>query len=213
MLLWTKFMISSVIPNPELDQKPELFTVGHSNYALADFVRLVDEHKIEVIVDVRSNPYSKYAKHFHGPLLDKTLADYDIKYVYLGHLLGGKPKESEFYDSAGQVDYAGLARSSKFVEGMQCLQQIMKSSRVALMCGEEDPSCCHRHLLIGKEAVKNGLVVKHIRKNAEIENYESLSRKNAAPEQVVQLSLFKPAVKSDPYADLSDSQDLPDNED
>ena len=40
-------------------EKPMLFTIGHSNLDLDHFIRLLKDNKIEVLVDVRSRPYSR----------------------------------------------------------------------------------------------------------------------------------------------------------
>jgi uncharacterized protein (DUF488 family) len=186
-----------VSPNPEIKRQLELYTVGHSNYALADFVALLAAHAIEVIADVRSHPYSKYAKHFHGPLLAQLLAREGIKYVFLGELLGGKPAGQEFYDSNGQVDYTKLAASPGFKEGMARLESGLEKYRVAVMCGEEDPCFCHRHLLIARQAALRGVAVRHIRRGGKIQDYEEFVAVHAPQSGTGQLSLFSLAENPD----------------
>jgi len=43
-----------------------VFTIGHSNHPLEVFVDLLKKHEIDVVVDVRSRPRSKYTPHFVG---------------------------------------------------------------------------------------------------------------------------------------------------
>ena len=38
-----------------------IFTVGHSNQSLESFLDLLGRHGIDLVVDVRSSPYSQYA--------------------------------------------------------------------------------------------------------------------------------------------------------
>jgi uncharacterized protein (DUF488 family) len=38
----------------------EIYTIGHSNHTLENFTALLREHAIEVLVDVRSQPYSPF---------------------------------------------------------------------------------------------------------------------------------------------------------
>tara|TARA_B100000497_G_C7693373_1_gene422408 strand:+ start:4608 stop:4841 length:234 start_codon:yes stop_codon:yes gene_type:complete len=59
-----------------------LYTIGHSNHAIADFVSLLQLHKIEAIADVRSAPYSRYNPQFSKEALQQSLKGYDIAYVF-----------------------------------------------------------------------------------------------------------------------------------
>lgn len=169
----------------------ELFTIGHSNYPMADFIALLRQFDIEVLVDVRSNPYSRYATHFTGPFLKQSIVQEGLKYLYLGKELGGMPKEEEFYDEEGNLDFAKLASTEKFKEGMQRLRQGVEKFRVAIMCGEEDPSHCHRHRLISKAAREMDVEVKHIRKAGRIQTDDELIAEYTEDEpDVTQLNLF-----------------------
>ncbi len=163
-------------------------------------------HSIEVVADVRSNPYSRYATHFTGEFLKQELKKRNFKYVFLGHEIGGKPKENEFYDSEGFVDYAKLAASSKFLGGMERLQKGIKSFRVAVMCGEEDPSGCHRHLLISKFASESGIDVLHIRKHGDLQTYLELVLANHVDEPPTQLNLFLANADSERETSAEKSQ-------
>jgi len=42
-----------------------IFTIGHSNHPLEVFLALVEEHRIGLIVDVRSSPYAGYVAEFN----------------------------------------------------------------------------------------------------------------------------------------------------
>ena len=42
-----------------------VWTVGHSNVSLEDFLQLLARQRIDVVVDVRSSPYCGYATHFN----------------------------------------------------------------------------------------------------------------------------------------------------
>ncbi len=167
-----------------------LYTVGHSNYPIEVFIELVRKQQIEVIADVRSNPYAKYATHFTGQFLKKSLETQGLKYVFLGKEIGGKPKEPEFYDNEGHANFEKLAASAKFADGMERLELGISKYRVAIMCAEENPIACHRHLLIAKAAHKRGWAVGHIRKNGQIQNYESYMRETSPEILATQLNLF-----------------------
>ncbi|MDO8673135.1 MAG: DUF488 domain-containing protein, partial [Dehalococcoidia bacterium] len=72
-------------------RQPGIFTIGHSNHAFEAFVDLLRRHGIEVLVDVRSQPYSKYTPHFDHRNLEAAIANQGFKYMYLGKELGGRP--------------------------------------------------------------------------------------------------------------------------
>jgi uncharacterized protein (DUF488 family) len=61
-----------------------IYTIGHSNMALERFVDLLRMQLIQMLVDIRSQPSSRYAPQFNREPL-KTSLDYTgIAYFYLG---------------------------------------------------------------------------------------------------------------------------------
>src|SRR5262249_52338180 len=75
-----------------------IFSIGHSNQPLEAFISLLQQHKVQVLVDVRSSPYSKYVSHFNGTQLASAVRQVSIKYLSMGKELGGRPDGDEFYD-------------------------------------------------------------------------------------------------------------------
>ncbi len=65
-----------------------LWTIGHSNRSIEKFVALLEEHKIEALVDIRSFPTSKI-EHFKREEMERWLPEHEIEYVWLGKELGG----------------------------------------------------------------------------------------------------------------------------
>ncbi len=80
-----------------------VFTVGHSNHDEQAFLNLLRQHEIDVVADVRSQPYSKYASQFNAEQIKRALAAAGVEYVFLGKELGGRPDGDEFYDDEGHV--------------------------------------------------------------------------------------------------------------
>ena len=70
--------------------RPPVFTIGHSNHAAEVFLRLLRQHRIEEVVDVRSSPHSRYNPQFNRRTLQATLADAGVGYVFMGGELGGR---------------------------------------------------------------------------------------------------------------------------
>lgn len=140
-----------------------VFTIGHSNHDWPRFLALLHASGIEVVADVRSVPSSAYSPQFEGRLLAASLAAVGMRYVFLGAELGGRPPDPQMYDSEGHVLYGLLSESHAFRLGIERLLGGTEQFRVALMCGEEDPTSCHRRRLIGRVLGALGVEVVHIR--------------------------------------------------
>lgn len=157
------------------DAAPGLFTIGHSNAALGDVLDLLQQHGIQAVADVRTVPRSRYVPHFSaGPLRD-ALAGRGIGYLPMGRELGGRPEGGEFYDQDGRVLYGRLAATPAFGHGLDQVLAEARAQRIALLCSEEDPSRCHRHLLIGRVLRERGVPVSHLRHDGRIETGAGLA--------------------------------------
>ena len=140
-----------------------LYTIGHSNRSLTEFLELLERHGIESLVDVRSAPYSRYVTHFNRADLEYSVESHKIRYTYLGAELGGRPPGDEFYDEHDHVLYYRVAQAPFFRGGIEKLIEEGAVYRTAFMCSEEDPTNCHRRLLIARVLMDEGVRVIHIR--------------------------------------------------
>src|SRR3954452_23902727 len=95
-----------------------VFTIGHSAHGFDLFARLLTQHCVEVLVDVRSAPYSKYAPQFDREILQPALNQVGIKYLFLGAELGGRPRNEIYYDARGRVLYSRIITDPAFVTGI-----------------------------------------------------------------------------------------------
>lgn len=138
-----------------MNKPAKLWTIGHSNHSAERFGALLQQHGIETVADVRSQPYSRFSPHFRQSRLRELLAEMGIDYLFLGDELGGRPKEPELYDDAGNVLYDRIARTERFADGLRQLMAAAATQQVAAMCSEEDPMRCHRRLLITRALLKN----------------------------------------------------------
>jgi uncharacterized protein (DUF488 family) len=151
------------------DPTRKLLTIGHSNHPPNRFLDLVAANRIEIIVDVRSWPHSRYAMwadRVHLPALLRTVG---CQHIHLGAELGGRPHEEHFYDETGHVLYARLSRTSSYRRGVDKLKRSLLAHRVAVMCSEENPRDCHRRLLIAKTLLDEGVSITHVRGNGCLE--------------------------------------------
>ena len=174
-----------------MDTPPRIYSIGHSNHPLDTFIALLAAHGIEVLVDVRSAPYSRYAPHFNPATLKEHLSAAGCRYLYLGKELGGRPEGAEFYDAAGHVRYDRLAESPSFLAGLERLIAGAGRFRVAIMCSEEDPAGCHRRLLIGRVLAGRGIALIHIRGDGRLQSEAEIAAAAQVPEDVAgQPALF-----------------------
>src|SRR3984893_9425762 len=67
---------------------PTVFTVGHSTRTIAEFVALLRQATVDLLVDVRSVPRSRANPRFNADALPETLAGAGITYRHL-RALGG----------------------------------------------------------------------------------------------------------------------------
>jgi len=170
------------LPNKTTSQtKQRIYTIGHSNHSIDTFLALLKKNQIEVLVDTRSKPYSKHAPHFALEPLSSITTNAGIKYVFLGKELGGRPEGEEFYDSEGHVLYWRLANSPDFNTGIRCLEEELQKHRVAILCSEEDPSGCHRRLLVGRVLARHGIVQEHIRGDGRLQSDEEVKKMSDSP--------------------------------
>lgn len=169
---------------------PTIHTIGHSNHGLPEFLALLASQRIEVLVDVRSRPYSKYTPHFASQALQGAVAEVVCRYLFLGRELGGRPKGDEYYDESGRVDYALVARSPLFQAGIARLHAGIARYRVALLCAEEDPTGCHRRRLVARVLAEEGVAVLHIRGDTTVNSEAEIAAAEAPAVPTNQLSLF-----------------------
>jgi len=148
----------------------KLFTIGHSNMSTEEFVERLRANGIGVVVDVRSKPFSRYNPHFNRYVIAEDLQEAGIPYVWMGHSLGGVPDDPELL-TKGRPDYEKIRASVPYQEALQELLRGVEVNaalgHVALVCGEGDPTGCHRRRLVGADLVKLGIELVHVLKDGE----------------------------------------------
>jgi len=151
----------------------DIYTIGHSTHDLQHFIGLLKLHDIKAVADVRQSPYSGIAPQFNRETLKNVLARQQIKYVFLGNLLGARPTDPACYKD-GKVDFDILAEQSYFKEGIERLRKGMRKIRIALMCAEKDPLTCHRTILVCRNLKAEDLRILHILEDGELEDHRDI---------------------------------------
>ena len=125
--------------------KPQITSIGHSNKPIAVFLDTLQKHKIEVVVDVRTIPRSRFSPQFNETILGSSLAKRAIKYLSRGQNLGGRGVNVRYEEAIDEL--VELAR-----QGVS----------VCVMCSEADFLKCHRYSTLTPSFNQRGVEVFHI---------------------------------------------------
>jgi uncharacterized protein (DUF488 family) len=143
-----------------------LFTIGHSTRPLADFIALLHEAEIAVLVDVRAIPRSRRHPQFNIDSLPDALAAAGIGYRHMPALGGRRgtadaPSPNGLWRERGFRNYADYALTPAFHRAFAALAALSQRERCAIMCAEAVWWRCHRRI-ITDYALAAGIPVKHI---------------------------------------------------
>lgn len=165
-----------------------IFSIGHGNKNINDFIEELKSFRIQYLLDIRSKPYSKWSPHFNQKQLEIELKKFDIKYVFVGDDLGGLPSDPTCYDYTGKVMYNVIKEKDFFKNGLnRLISANNKHIRIAIMCSESNPCECHRSKLIGQELVKKDIQIKHIVNKLKYKTQENVMAELTNGEGIVDL--------------------------
>jgi uncharacterized protein (DUF488 family) len=135
------------MPNP-------FFTIGHSTRPIEEFVSLLMEAEVALIVDVRTVPRSRFNPQFNRETLSASLSARGIAYEHLAALGGLRgtqrdvpPETNAFWENASFHNYADYAMSQEFRSGLRTLRDLGKAARSSVMCAESLWWRYHRRII------------------------------------------------------------------
>jgi uncharacterized protein (DUF488 family) len=150
------------------------FTIGHGTRTIEDFVALLKEARVSVVVDVRTMPRSRTNPQFNADQLPASLETHQIGYDHVAALGGLRAKQrtippatNAFWDNQSFHNYADYAMGATFRDALAQLRELGESRRCAVMCAETVWWRCHRriiadHLIAAGEQVFHILGPNHI---------------------------------------------------
>ncbi|HEX3944912.1 MAG TPA: DUF488 domain-containing protein [Rhizomicrobium sp.] len=129
-----------------------LYSVGHSNRSLSDFLALVQATGIEALADIRQFTRSRANPQFNAETFALALAENGIAYEHIPALGGrrnSKLKDSPngLWDHPAFRSYADYALTAAFETGFGRLLEIATTKRTAMMCAEAVWWRCHRRIV------------------------------------------------------------------
>lgn len=142
-----------------------VFTIGHSTRNIDEFLDLLREHRIDLLVDVRRYPGSKRYPQFGRDELPQYLRSADIDYIHRD-ALGGRRRPlanspNSYWRNEQFRGYADHMNSTEFRDALSELMELAVSRSVVIMCAEAVPWRCHRNLIADALVVLN-VDVRHI---------------------------------------------------
>lgn len=152
-----------------------IYSIGHGNKTINDFIKELQSFKIEFLIDIRTKPYSKWNPQFNQESLKSIVEKNGIRYVFMGKELGGLPDDDSCYDENRKVDYNIIKRKDFFKKGLnRLITANSKAIKVAIMCSESKPEECHRSKLIGEELRAIKISINHIISENKIKSQEKI---------------------------------------
>jgi uncharacterized protein (DUF488 family) len=141
------------------------WTIGHSTRGIEEFIDLKKGCGIDLVVDVRSVPYSRRNPHFGRVSLAARLEEARVAYAHLPGLGGFRPALPDSSNTglanASFRGYADYIMTPEFDAHMLELIGCAGKARTAIMCDEDVPGRCHCSL-IADALVARGVSVPHI---------------------------------------------------
>ena len=129
----------------------KIWTVGHSTRSGEEFVRILLENRIEVLVDVRTYPMSRRYPQFNRDALAEALKEVGIEYQHKADLGGRRTPRPDSHNTAWRNaqfrGYADHMETEEFKNGVRELLELSTGARVAVMCAEAVWWRCHRSLI------------------------------------------------------------------
>lgn len=121
------------------------FSIGHSNLAFSEFLKKLKDNKIEILVDVRSLPKSRFCPHFNEKRLATALKEHNISYLFKGGNLGGRGENTDYEETIDEL-----------------VVRIKGGDKICVMCSEKDYMKCHRFSDLTPSFEARSVNVKHI---------------------------------------------------
>jgi uncharacterized protein (DUF488 family) len=152
-----------------------VYSIGHSNHEAVHLLALLQQHEVDVVIDVRSTPWSQRYPQFNGDELKRYLSGQAIDYAQFGLWFGARQPDERYYTPAGWLNYSWFTASPTFAAGIKELDNYLGlGKKPVLLCAEKDPFNCHRAIMVGRALSLHGYELRHILADGELQSQEEL---------------------------------------
>jgi uncharacterized protein (DUF488 family) len=152
-----------------------IYTIGHSTRSAQELIALLREAGVDLLVDVRTVPRSRFNPQFNADVFPETLSAAGVGYRHfaaLGGLRhrpeGAPPSPNGLWQSEAFQAYADYALTPSFRAALAELRDLAHEHRPAVMCAEAVWWRCHRRI-ITDYLLTAGDDVRHIMGEGKIE--------------------------------------------
>ena len=139
-----------------------LFTLGHSNRSVQEFLHLLRRSGIRQLADIRRYPKSKRHPQYDRDNLEYILNVSWVAYRHVEALGGYREASPDSPHTALTPSLRGYAEPVQGAAAAEALDELLewsRAARTAVLCAEADPYGCHRHLLADLLTVRGERVV------------------------------------------------------
>jgi uncharacterized protein (DUF488 family) len=152
-----------------------LFTIGYSSFTIDNFITILKRYNIQVVVDVRSQPYSATYPYYNKDNIESLLNRNKIYYRNYSKEFGARQTDKRYFSAEGYLDFELFTEAPDFKQGYNKLNNsIVKGYTIALMCAEKDPAKCHRSIMVSRAFYSRGHKISHILTDGGIENQNDI---------------------------------------
>ena len=152
-----------------------------------------------MLVDVRSQPWSRRHPQYRRDALRQALSAAGIEYRFMGDALGARPRDPACYVD-GRVSYGRIAARPAFAAALHTLLALGAERRPALMCAEREPLECHRTVLVSRRLVGRGARVEHLLADGRVEPHAATMARLRAAVGLPDADLFADTAALDEQA-------------
>jgi uncharacterized protein (DUF488 family) len=152
-----------------------MYTIGHSTRSAQAVIALLCEAGVDLLVDVRTVPRSRFNPQFNADVFPKTLEAAGIGYRHFAALgglrhrpKGAPPSPNGLWQSEAFQAYADYALTPPFHAALAELRGLAQEHRPAIMCAEAVWWRCHRRI-VTDYLLAAGDEVRHIMAPSKIE--------------------------------------------
>jgi uncharacterized protein (DUF488 family) len=145
----------------------DLFTIGYQGKKLVDLIKILKERNVNIVADIRANPYSRN-KDYSQKYLIAALNAEGIQYLHFKTL--GRPIELR-QEVAESGDYNRFFKQyedylSSQSATLNLLGNLVIDNTLCLLCMESDSNICHRRTVADKIALmlnnKYQVIISHL---------------------------------------------------
>lgn len=153
----------------------EIFAIGHSNYPYEKLIDMIKKYNVNCVVDIRETPYSKYNVQYNREALKESLNKDGFLYIYMGYEFGAKRQTRESYNEEGYADFKKVIKEELFKKGVERLKKgIEMGYRIVLLGAMQEPTRCHRSIMVGRYLNEKGLDVRYILHEGNLANQQKI---------------------------------------